>query len=207
MIATAGAASIAAITGAVTVVGYTDSVSGRFGSLRPVVVTTSAIERGRALTSQVAQRSLQVRRIPSRFVPAGTLTDPSGALGLVSSVDLPPGTYLSAGILRPPGKQTPRARPYAGLHPVEVTVQGAGAISPEGGRFDVLVTPLSDRGPGGTRVVTRSAVVVGTSPMDESGSGSPSARVTLAVRRADAIRLIDAEARGERLTLLAVGKR
>ena len=42
LLVTAGAASIAAMTGAITVAGYTDSVSGRFGSLRPVVVTTAA---------------------------------------------------------------------------------------------------------------------------------------------------------------------
>lgn len=204
---TAGAASLAAITGAVTIFGYTDSVSGRFGSLRPVVVTTAAIERGRALTSRMLARSVQVRRIPSRFVPAGTLSDPSGAAGLSPSVDLPPGTYLSAGFLRPPGKRESRIRrSRSGLNPVEVTVQGAGAIPPQGGLFDVLLTPLDGRGrPRRTRVVSRSASVVGTIPNDDPASTS--ARVTLAVDRGDAMRLIDAEARGERLTLLAAGRK
>jgi Flp pilus assembly protein CpaB len=208
LLATAGAASVAAITGAVTVIGYTDSVSDQFGSLRPVVVATTTIERGGPLTSQIVQRSMEVRRIPSRFVPAGTLTDRSGAIGLEAAVDLPSGTYISSVLLRPPGSVGRRPRPAArpGLHPVEVTVQGAGAIPPGGGRFDVLVTPLDDRGETRrTRVVSRSATIVTRFPVDRSGPGAITARVTLAVPRKQAIRLIDAEARGERLTLLAVG--
>ena len=208
LLATAGAASVAAITGAVTVIGYTDSVSDQFGSLRPVVVATTTIERGGALTSQIVQRSMEVRRIPSRFVPAGTLTDRSGAIGLEAAVDLPSGTYISSVLLRPPGSVGRRPLPVArpGLHPVEVTVQGAGTIPPGGGRFDVLVTPLDDRGETRrTRVVSRSATIVTRFPVDRSGPGAITARVTLAVPRKQAIRLIDAEARGERLTLLAVG--
>lgn len=209
LLATAGAASAAAVTGAVTLVGYTDSVSGRFGSLRPVVVTTAPIERGEPLTRTVMAESSEVRRIPSRFVPAGTLNDPSAAFGLLSAVDLPRGSYISVGVLRPPGRRTRSGpRPLSGLHPVEVTVHGAGAIPPGGGRFDVLVTPLDGRGrTGRTRVVSRSAAMIGRSPVDSSTPDQTSTRVTLAVDRNQAIRLIDAEARGERLTLLAAGAR
>lgn len=207
---TAGAASVAAVTGVVTVGGYADSVTGRYGPLRPVVVTTSVIEGDRTLTPRVIKRSTQLRRIPSRFVPAGTLADSSGAIGLESVADLPPGSYLASGLLRPPDRPVrPASRAVSrGLRPVEVTVHGAGAIPPQGGRFEVLVTPLDDRsGTGRTRVVTRSAAMIGRASPASPEAGSTSTTVTLAVPRRHAIRLIDAEARGERLTLLAVDRR
>jgi hypothetical protein len=209
LLATAGAAVVAAVTGVVMVSGYAESVTDRFGPLRSVVVTTRPIESGRTLTLEILRDSTEVRRIPARFVPAGALTLPTGAIGLEAAVGLPPGAYLASGMLRTPGRMEgrPGSRSIAGLHPVEVTVQGAGAIPPGGGRFDVLVTPLSGAGTRRTRVVSRSAAIVSRSPGDPSETGTTSARVTLAVSRSQAIRLIDAEARGERLTLLATGPR
>lgn len=212
LIATAGAASVAALTGAIAVVGYTESVDGRFGPLRPVVVTTAPIEAGRTLSSGAVRRSMQIRRIPSRFVPVGALTDRSGAVGLEAVTDLPPGAYIAYGLLRPPVATSRRDRSRSGappgLHPVEVTIQGAGAIARNGGRFDVLVTPLDGRGGAiRTRVVSRSATILARTQADPSRSGATTARVTLAVPRRQAIRLIDAEARGERMTLLAVNGR
>ena len=204
LLVTAGAASIAAMTGAITVAGYTDSVSGRFGSLRPVVVTTASIEGGRKITPREVAGSMQIRRIPSRFAPAGVLTDPSGAIGLQAVTDVPAGAYLSSHLIAPPGRTgaTGRSRPMRGLHRVEVTVEGAGAIVPQVRRFDVLLTPLDDRGGfGPTRVAARSAVVIARAPVEQADPSS--ARVTLGVSRRQAVDLIDAEARGARLTLLA----
>lgn len=209
LLATAGAAAVAALTGTVMVTGYTQSVTDRFGSLRPVVVTTEPIKEGERLGPEILRASTEVRRIPSRFVPSGALSFPSGAIGLEAAIGLPPGAYLASAMLRPPGRPEPgsRVRSTAGLHPVEVTVQGAGAIPARGGRFDVLVTPLGDGRVGRTRVVSRSAAIVSRSPGDPSETGTTSARVTLAVSRSQAISLIDAEARGERLTLLPTGAR
>lgn len=210
LLLTAGAASVAAITGAITVAGYTDSLAGRFGPLRPVVVATAPIEAGRVITRATVGRSMETRRIPSRFVPAGALSVRDGAIGLESVIDLPPGAYITSGLLRPPSEADRRHRERStassGLHQVEVTIQGAGAITPGSDRFEVLVTPLGDRGgPGRTRVVSRSAMIVSRTAIDTSGADTTSARVTLAVPRRQAIRLIDAEAGGERMTLLAAG--
>lgn len=203
----AGAAMLAALVAALSVTGYTDAVDERFGPLRPVLVTTAPIEAGRELTPKVIRASTQIRRIPSRFVPAGTLTGTASAIGLQAVAGVPPGAYLASGMLRAPGSARNRSggRPFAGLHPVEVTVQGAGAIESGRGRFEVLVTPIGGRGgTGRTRVISRSAAILSRGPVGESEAGSTSASVTLAVSRREAIRLIDAEAGGERLTLLPV---
>ena len=207
LVLTVGAACAAAVTGVISAVGYTDSVSGRFGAMRPAVVTTAPIDGGEAFTAGTVRRSTEVRRIPTRFLPIGTLSERSGAIGLEPVIDLPPGSYLASGFLRPPGRKKGRSgRPVmAGLHPVEVTVQGAGAIPPGAGRFDVLLTPVSLPGrKGRTRIVARSARIVARTASDASPTGGGPVKVTLAVPRSEAVRLIDAEARGERLTLLAV---
>jgi hypothetical protein len=203
---TAGAACVAAITGVITAVGYTDSVSGQFGAMRPAVVTTAPIDGGQVFTAGTVRQSTEVRRIPTRFLPIGTLSERAGAIGLEPVVDLPPGSYLASGFLRLPGREKGRSgrAVMAGLHPVEVTVQGAGAIPPGGGRFDVLLTPVGIPGrKGRTRLVARSAPIVTRAVPDTPTSGGGPVKVTLAVPRSEAVRLIDAEARGERLTLLA----
>lgn len=121
-------AMLAAALAAAIANGYGSSVARGYGPLRPVVVLAQNLEAGEPIgPSEIA--ALAVRRIPSRFVPPGTLAAPEEALGLAPVAAMPAGSYMLAAQLRPP---RPRGPGGAGLgggrRPVEVSVSGAEAL-------------------------------------------------------------------------------
>jgi Flp pilus assembly protein CpaB len=192
--------------------GYGRRVSRGFGSLRPVVVVARGLRPRRALDSEDIARALELRRVPSRFVPPGTLADPAEALGLVAASRIPAGSYLLATQLRPPRTQ-PADRPQIGpdRHPVEVTVTGAQALfaagrAPNGAKVDVLVTTEpSGRGRGRTYVAAAGVPLLALGAgADGPGPGGTSA-ATLALTKGQALRLIAAESFARKLTLLPEG--
>ncbi len=201
---TAALAVIAGLAG-VTVAGdYSDSASKRFGPLRPVVVTTEAVPSGTVLDQKRAARSLEVRRIPARFAPAGYFPVDSQVIGLLAKVDLAPGSYLTSALVGPPpvGRR-PAGPARTGQVPVEVSVHGIGALPGRGRRVDVLVSaPDPTRSGADTKVVARAAVLLDLSPAAEVGSEPGTGRVTLGIGRRQVIGLVDAEAAGRRITLI-----
>lgn len=192
--------------------GYGASVSRRFGPLRPVVVAAQGLRSQRPLGAEEVGRALEVRRVPSRFVPPGALAEPAEALGLVAAVPVPAGSYLLATQLRPP-----RARPAdpPGLdpdrHPVEITVTGARALlaagpTRSGAKVDVVVTTEpGGPGPGRTYVAATGVPLLALGPgADGPGPGGTSA-ATLALTKRQALHLIAAESFARKLTLLPEG--
>ncbi len=184
--------------------GYSSSVAESYGELRPVVVLTRSLPAGQRISPKVATGSLEVRRVPVRFAPAGALGGPGQAVGLETVAGLPAGSYLTDTGLRAPGSDRPKRPPVArGRHPVELSVAGAGAVN-GGGRVDVLVTSEGERGEGRTRVAARRVPLIEIGPSGQSEAGPGLTRVTLALTRRQAIRLIDAESFARRITVLPV---
>jgi hypothetical protein len=197
------AAVIAAGLGMALVSGYSSSVAETYGRLRPVVVVTRMIEAGELVSPNLVTTRTEVRQVPVRFVPAGSISTASPALGFKVTSRLAAGSYLTRGVLRRPGPGRPEGpRVGRGRVPVELTVSGAGVLSGAGRLVDVLVTRESRIGGNGeTRVVAERVPLVAVSgPDPESGPGLN--KVVLGLTRRQAIELIDAESFARRLTVL-----
>lgn len=197
-------ALVSAGAGVLLVSSYSGSISNRYGELRPVVVTTSRIARGLEISPSVAVRRLAVRQVPMRFAPASALSDPAEAIGFEPRIGLAGGLYLTVDLVRRPeipGRRGPTGA--LGLVPVELSVSAPAGLG-AGIRVDVLVGPSPNAtGRGSTRTVARSARLLAIDPADpEAGPEPVMRRATIAVTRARAISLVDAETAGRRLTLL-----
>ena len=184
------------------------------GELRPVVVATRTLPAHRRLSERVVDRALEVRRVPDRFLAPDALDDPSQALGRRPAVAIPAGGYLVASQLAHVAAGGEPEPPLArGRRPVEITVQGAGALaSAPGGptrRVDVIVTsePTTGAGGGRTFVAARAVGLLdlrpgggGTDPVETAAGESWVA--TLALTRDQALRLIHAQSFAREVRLI-----
>jgi len=201
-------ALFAAAAGAAIVAGYGSSVARGYGPLRRVVVVEADLPPGTPIGPRQVASRLGVRRVPARFVPAGALSVPADALGLVPRGPAPAGSYLLTAQLRAPRRA---ARPGLGGHrrPVEIAVSGADALlalgRAERGRVDVVVTSEpAGPGPGRTYVAAAAVPLLALGPgADGPGPGGTSA-ATLGLTRRQALRLIAAESFARKLTLVPV---
>lgn len=192
--------------------GYGSSVARGYGPLRPVVVVARALRADRPLGPEQVAGALQVRRVPTRFVPPDALGAVEESLGLAPTAAIPAGAYLLATQLRPPRADRPTGRMLGSdRRPVEINVSGAEALlaaGPGAGatKVDVVVTAEpSGSGPGRTYVAAAGVPLLGLGPgADGPGPGGASA-ATLGLTRRQALRLIAAESFARKLTLLPGG--
>lgn len=203
-------ALLAALLGAVLVAGYGSRVASGYGPLRAVVVVRETLAPGTAIGPREAGRSLEVRKVPARFVPAGALGRPDDALGLVLRGPAPGGSYLLAAQLGPPRRARRGPRLGGGRRPVEIAVSGADALFATGGegrgrRVDVVVTAEPEGpGPGRTYVGAAAVPLLALGPGEDGGAPGGIAAATLGLTRSQALRLIAAESYARKLTLLPV---
>jgi pilus assembly protein CpaB len=205
-------ALLAAVAAGTIADGYGDSVARGYGALRPVVVAAAQLPAGKALAPTVAERDLEVRQVPARFVPAGALRDPAEALGLAPAAAIPSGAYLLAAQLRQPRSDAPGPRLAAGRRPVQISVSGAGALaldggSPVGSRVDVAITTEPGDGGAGHTYVAAAVVpllALGAAP---EGEATGTAEATLGLTRPQALRLIAAESFARQITVMPRGDR
>jgi Flp pilus assembly protein CpaB len=186
--------------------GYRADLDAQLGPLRPVVVARARIPARRALRPGDAERLLEVRRVPERFVPGGALAVPQQAIGRAAATAIPAGAYLLAAQLETPGRRHRRPGPTFGgnREPVQISVTGAEALAvgggdPAGARVDVIVT--TEPGPGGGRgrtyVAAEGVRVLALAQSGDAGPGDlpgvEGTTATLALTRPEALRLIQAE--------------
>lgn len=200
-------ALVAAAAAAMVADGYGSSIARGFGPLRPAVVAGQALPAGKALEPDAVERYLEVRRIPVRFVPPGTLASPQSALGLEPQADVPTGSYVLAQQLSPP---QPKHRASDGLsrgrQPVEIAVSGADALAAggaAGGLVDVVVTTEPQgAGPGRTYVAAQGVPLLGISAGPDGPGPDGTSSATLGLFRSQALRLIAAQNFARQVTLL-----
>lgn len=203
-------ALVAAVVGASLIAGYGSRVVGGYGPLRPVVVLRESLPAGKAIGPREASRSLEVRRVPARFAPAGSLSHPGDALGLVLRGPAPGGSYLLAAQLGPPTRAREKGRLGAGRRPVEIAVSGADALfatgeGSRGRRVDVVITAEPQGpGPGRTYVGASAVPLLAIGPGEDGPAPGGTAAATLGLTRRQALRLIAAESFARKLTLLPV---
>jgi pilus assembly protein CpaB len=204
------AALVAAIVAGAIADGYGDSVARGYGALRPVVVASSQLPVGKALTPTAAEADLEVRQVPARFVPEGALKDPVEALGLVPAAAIPSGAYLLAAQLRPPRTEAAGPRLAADRRPVQIAVTGAEALAvgggdPVGSRVDVVVTTEPASGGSGRTYVAAAGVPLLALGAGPEGDVAGAAEATLGLTRGQALRLIAAESFARGVTVMPEG--
>ena len=89
---------LAAVATFVAVLGYTRTVEAQLGPRRPVVVVARDIPAYRPISAD----DLRVRQVPRVFLPDGAVATAEAALGKVSPLSLPAGTWLQAAQLTDP---------------------------------------------------------------------------------------------------------
>jgi Flp pilus assembly protein CpaB len=205
-------ALLAAASAATIAHGYGSSVAQAYGPLRPVVVLARDLQPDRPLGPEEVSSALEVRRVPLRFVPPGTLVSPPDAIGLEPVTALSAGSYLIASQLRPPRPRHRVVLAPGDRRPVEISVSGAEALLATGGhstgaKVDVIVTTEpTGVGPGRTYVAAAGVPLLALGPgSDGPGPGGASA-ATLGLTRKQALRLIAAESFARKLTLLPEGR-
>jgi pilus assembly protein CpaB len=175
------------------------------GPLREVVVTRAPLSAGRRLRDRDLAKALEVRRVPARFVPPGALSAPVQAAGRAPVAAIPAGAYLLASQLELPDAGRRRHGDLdAGRRPVQIEVAAAGALAARprpDRRVDVVVTTEPEPGGGAGRTYVAAEAVQlldlrpAGAPAGDPLPGAPASAwtATLALTRADALRLIQAE--------------
>ena len=207
----AAIAVLCAIASASIASGYRDSVDAQLGELRSVVVVTEPLPAGRPLRRATLRRATELREVPVRFAPPDALMDAAEAIDRRPLASLPAGSYLLASHLRPPGGEAERQPRLAGdLHPVEITVTGAGPLaSATPVPVDVVVAgePVTG-GRARVSVVAEGVRLIGiepAAPEDGTAAGGDSWNATLALERRQALRLIEAENFAREIRLIPAG--
>lgn len=205
------AALLCAALAAAAAGSYGSASAERYGELREVVVTRTALSRGTKITPAALSKALETRRVPAEFVPVDALSQPAQALGGSPSLALPRGSYLTRSVLasaRPPRKRDSAS--LEGRSPVELTVTGGDALSSlvsGRARVDVVVTTEPGPGPeaGRTYVAAARVPLLDVRRTREAGmvAGQGGSIATLALRREQALRLIRAESFARSIRLLA----
>lgn len=179
-----------------------------------VVVASRELPAGTLVDSGVAERALEVRRVPRRFAPPDSLVDPSEALGLRLVSSLARGAYVGAGALRPPRAPRRPEGPRRGERAVEVTVAGGEGLAGDDARVarvDVLVTTDGSRGAAGrTFLALEDVELLAARPSGaptgggEAGAGASEGTVaTLRVTLRQAVFLTAAQSFAREVRLLA----
>jgi Flp pilus assembly protein CpaB len=194
---------------------YGTTVASQYGELRPVVVAARDLPEGEPIDPRDAGRLLEVRRVPASFVPPDAVMAVGDAVGREAAVPLPAGSYVLASQLRVPRPRRGGGEPAIaeGLRPVEITVTGTEALSaagrpPQGQRVDVIVTTEPDVGDAGRTYVAAEgvellALTASAEPGGGDALGEPTQTATLALTRAQALRLIEAENFARQVRLMA----
>ena len=200
------AALICAILAATVAGRYRSRLEGRYGPLRPVVVSTGELAAGEAIGAERAAAAMSVRRVPARFIPPGAISSPGEAVGRAPAALIPPGSYVIGAQLQLPRVEPPR-RPGVGVgrRPVQVPVAGAEALligdgSPEGGSVDVVVSRQAGLGSSASaRIAASSVKLLALQSPPGPGEGWSA---TLALTEEQALSLIGAQAAGREIRLL-----
>ena len=170
------------------------AMAQRLGRPVPVVVARSDLAPGRELR----ERDLAVRRIPSRYAPAGAAVTAAEVVGGRPAIAVPRGGAVGSFLLAAePGANGAGVR--RGERAVPLVATGSPEMIVPGSLVDVLVTRDS-----GTELALEAAEVLTASPSEPAvdAPGVPRVAVTLRVRLRQAVHLTEAEALAREIRLL-----
>jgi len=190
---------------------YRERVDEQLGVTRPVVTLSRSLAPGTELAGRRVRRGLEVREIPVRFLPPDAIGSPAEVAGRRLAVAVPAGSYLLGSHLRTGAPRDRAPRLGRDLHPVDVAVSGAGALASAqpGTRVDVVVAgePIAG-GRARVRVAVRRVrllAIAPASPAEGTATGTDGWSATLALTRAQALELIEAENFAREIRLIPAG--
>ncbi len=172
------------------------ALRAQLGPAVDVVVARADIAPGRP----VAAADLAVRRVPSRYAPAGAATVPETLIGQRLAAAVPRGGYIGAAMVATePRVAGPPVR--KGERAAEVVALGARALVVPGARVDVLVTR---DGEGGTELSLEDVEVLAARAAPAAARDEAGRRVaaTLRVSVRDAVYLAAAQSFAREIRLL-----
>jgi pilus assembly protein CpaB len=194
--ALAGLALVLGALAASDVAGREAALERRLGPAVPVVVARADLPAGRI----VRRSDLAVRRVPARYAPAASFSDPSQAAGLRTTAAVVHGTDLAPALLATgDGADDATLRP--GERVADLVAAGPPKLVRAGGRVDVLVTRA-----GATRLALEDVEVLAASPAgDDSDSGARKVAVSLRVTVRQAVYLAAAQSFAREIRVLPRG--
>ena len=169
--ALAGLALVLGALAASDVAGREAALQRRLGPAVPVVVARANLPAGRLIRVS----DLAVRRVPARYAPAASFSDPSQAAGLRTTGAVVHGTDLVPALLAQ-GDTGDGASLRPGERIADLVASGPPKLVRAGGRVDVLVT----RG-GATRLALEDVEVLSAAPASRN-SQSDARRVAVSLR-------------------------
>jgi pilus assembly protein CpaB len=194
--ALAGLALVLGALAASDVAGREAELQRRLGPPVPVVVARADLPAGRIVRTS----DLAIRRVPARYAPAASFSDPSQAAGLRTAAAVVHGTDLAPALLAD-GDDAGGAMLRPGERVADLVAAGPPKLVRPGGRVDVLVT----RG-GATRLALEDVEVLAASPAGaDSQSGAREVAVSLRVSVRQAVFLAAAQSFAREIRVLPRG--
>jgi pilus assembly protein CpaB len=194
--ALAGLALVLGALAASDVAGREAALQRRLGPAVPVVVARADLPAGRI----VRESDLAIRRVPARYAPAASFSDPSQAAGLRTTAAVVYGTDLAPALLAT-GDGADGATLRPGERVADLVAAGPPKLVRAGGRVDVLVTRA-----GATRLALEDVEVLSASPAgDDSESGARKVAVSLRVTVRLAVYLAAAQSFAREIRVLPRG--
>ena len=194
--ALAGLALVLGALAASDVAGREAALERRLGPAVPVVVARADLPAGRI----VRESDLAIRRVPARYAPAASFSDPSQAAGLRTAAAVVHGTDLAPALLAT-GDGADGATLRPGERIADLVAAGPPKLVRAGGRVDVLVTRA-----GATRLALEDVEVLTASPAgDDSDSGARKVAVSLRVTVRQAVYLAAAQSFAREIRVLPRG--
>ena len=193
--ALAGLALVLGALAASDVAGREAALQRRLGPAVPVVVARANLPAGRLIRVS----DLAVRRVPARYAPAASFSDPSQAAGLRTTGAVVHGTDLVPALLAEGTADGASLRP--GERIADLVASGPPKLVRAGGRVDVLVT----RG-GATRLALEDVEVLSAAPASQnSQSDARQVAVSLRVTVRQAVYLAAAQSFAREIRVLPRG--
>jgi pilus assembly protein CpaB len=183
------------------VAGREAALRRRVGPLVGVVVARRALEPGTALRAS----DLGVRRVPTRFAPAGAFPSPTGLIGARLAGAVPAGADVTSAALDDGEAPRPGAPVRAGERVADVVAVGSAETIAPGARVDVLVTrERADGAAGRTELALEDVEVLAVRAAEVAPGDRAGARVaaSLRVTLRQAVYLAAAQAFASELRLL-----
>jgi pilus assembly protein CpaB len=177
------------------------AVRRQLGPTVGVVVAREPLDAGSRLTP----RQVGVRLVPARYVPAATFTRPAEIAGLRTTVRVPAGADLIAGMVDDGTGPEAGAPVKDGERVAEIVAAGSPQLVRPGVRVDVIVTRGGTSGDGRSELALEDVEVLAASPAGEdqrAGEGGSRVAASLRVTVRQAVFLAAAQSFAREIRLL-----
>jgi len=180
--------------------GREEALRNRIGPVVPVVVARVALPAGAHLTAA----RLAVRRVPGRWAPAGSFSDPAEVAGLRTAVPVAAGGDLVTSLVDDGSGSAAGAPVRSGERVADVIATASPVLVTPGVHVDVLVTRGGDGTAGRAELALEDVEVLAAAaaPEARAADGAPRVAASLRVTLRQAVYLAAAQSFAREIRLL-----